>query len=175
MADVKLIKIPSNFFELDVIKEIDKSPYKNEILIILLKLMVISNKKFPRNKFQISKGLNLNDEVICSILKTEIEEWLTAKNILIDLGILKITGDTLFLKDFWKSSRDRTSKEYIEWRLKVFKRDNYTCQCCNKIGGELEAHHKIRWVDDVSKRYDLDNGITLCKKCHRKIHKKEGD
>lgn len=172
MADVKWIKIPSNFFELDVIQEIDKSPYRDEILIILLQLMTISNKKFPRNKLQISKGFNLSDEVICSILKVEIESWITAKRLLTDLGIIKITKDTLFVKDFWKSSRDRNSKEYAEWRLIVFKQDKFTCQHCYKVGGELEAHHKVRWVDDVSKRYDLENGITLCKKCHKKVHRR---
>lgn len=172
MADVKWIKIPSNFFELDVIQEIDKSPYRDETLLILIQLITISNKKFPRNKFQISKGFNLGDEVICSILKIELESWLTAKNILMDLEIIKIVEDTLFIKDFWKTSRDRNSKEYTEWRLKVFKRDKYTCQHCHKTGGELEAHHKIRWVDDISKRYEVDNGITLCRECHRKTHKR---
>lgn len=179
MADVKWIKIPSNFFELDVIQEIDKSPHRDETLLILIQLITISNKKFPRNKFQISKGFNLSDEVICSVLKIEPESWLTAKNILMDLEIIKIIGDTLFIKDFWKTSRDRNSKEYTEWRLNVFKRDKYTCQHCHKTGGELEAHHKIRWVDDISKRYEVDNGITLCKKCHKETHKethkKEGD
>lgn len=171
MADVKWIKILSNFFELKEIQEIEKSSYGNEVLVILLQLITISNKKFPRNQFQIADKVNLEDEILCSVLECELEEWITAKSILESLEILKIVGDKLFIKDFWKSSRDRSSKEYVTWRMKVFERDKYTCQRCFNIGGELEAHHKVRWVDDVSKRYEIDNGITLCKKCHKEIHR----
>lgn len=171
MAGVKWIKIPSNFFELDEIKEIEKSTYKDEVLVILLQLITISNKKFPRNRFQIAKGFNLTDEVISNILKVEVESWITAKVVLVNLGLIQIIEDTLFVRDFWKQARERSSKEYTEWRINVFKRDNFTCQHCKSVGGLLEAHHKVRWVDDVSKRYDVDNGITLCKKCHKKVHK----
>lgn len=39
----------------------------------------------------------------------------------------------------WKN-RVRGSLKYKQWRGEVFKRDNYTCQGCNKKGGYLEAH-----------------------------------
>ena len=35
----------------------------------------------------------------------------------------------------------RTSKEYNEWRLSVYKKDNYTCKECGQYGGKIEAHH----------------------------------
>lgn len=59
--------------------------------------------------------------------------------------------------------------EYREWRKKVFTRDNYTCQICNKQGGYLEADHIKEWCNYPELRYDLDNGRTLCKPCHKKI------
>lgn len=58
------------------------------------------------------------------------------------------------------------------WRKKVFERDNYTCQCCGKRGGtELNAHHidGFNWCKD--KRFDVNNGTTLCKSCHTEFHK----
>ena len=69
----------------------------------------------------------------------------------------------------------RNYPEYIEFIKKVLKRDNYTCQCCgNKSGNghrvELNAHHIFNFADNVDKRYDIDNGICLCKKCHRDYH-----
>ncbi len=34
---------------------------------------------------------------------------------------------------------------YKEWRQEVFERDNYTCQCCQQLGGALQAHHIRSW------------------------------
>lgn len=73
-----------------------------------------------------------------------------------------------------KKNKDyRKSVLYKEWRKFVFERDNYTCKLCNKIGEELEAHHIKYFKDYKDLRYDLNNGITLCKKCHRELHKQE--
>lgn len=56
------------------------------------------------------------------------------------------------------------------WRNRVFIRDNYTCQCCGKVGGDMNAHHLdgYHWCKDG--RTDIDNGVTLCKKCHDDFH-----
>ena len=65
----------------------------------------------------------------------------------------------------------RNSFKYIEWRKKVFERDNYTCQICGKVGRELNAHHIKFFSKYKELRTELSNGITLCKKCHVKYHK----
>jgi len=65
-------------------------------------------------------------------------------------------------------------KEYREWRVAVFERDNYTCQKCNEKGGELNAHHICGFKDYPELRFEIKNGITFCKKCHGKFHKKYG-
>ena len=69
--------------------------------------------------------------------------------------------------------RIRNSKEYMAWRLEVFKRDGFKCQICGKVGGELNAHHIKRFSTYLNERLNVDNGITLCKKCHREIHRKK--
>jgi len=66
---------------------------------------------------------------------------------------------------------------YYEWRSKVFERDNWTCQTCgarSKAGEPvyLEAHHIKGWSKYEKLRYELSNGITLCKSCHKLVHKK---
>lgn len=67
--------------------------------------------------------------------------------------------------------KERLTPEYREWRSNVFERDKHTCQHCgDNKGGNLEAHHIIGWAVCVELRYDITNGITLCKKCHRKVH-----
>ena len=80
----------------------------------------------------------------------------------------------------WKggrtSERERfnTSKKAKEWRVSVFERDDYTCQHCGQIGGELNAHHIKQWALHPKERLNIDNGLTLCKECHIKEHKRVG-
>lgn len=66
----------------------------------------------------------------------------------------------------------RNRKIYEEWRISVYKRDNFTCQYCNdNKANNIEAHHIKSFAKYPNLRYDIDNGITLCKTCHKEIHK----
>lgn len=64
----------------------------------------------------------------------------------------------------------RHTMEYREWRLMVFGRDNFTCQDCGKRGDYLEAHHIKSYKEYPELRFDINNGETLCKVCHNKLH-----
>lgn len=74
----------------------------------------------------------------------------------------------------WENHKLRTSSKYQEWRLKVLKRDNYTCGICKSITKSLQVHHKTNFSTDIENRYNIDNGITLCLECHKKLHHTEG-
>lgn len=82
--------------------------------------------------------------------------------------------------NFWKggitaiNDKIRGSIEIHFWREAVFARDSFTCHICKIVGGELNAHHIKKWSKFKKLRYKIDNGITLCVKCHKSIHKKYG-
>ena len=57
--------------------------------------------------------------------------------------------------------------------MRVFERDNFKCQVCGKVGGELNAHHIKEFSEYPELRFEVDNGITLCVNCHKKIHGKK--
>ena len=70
---------------------------------------------------------------------------------------------------------DRKYTEYYQWRNEVFKRDDYTCQKCgDKSGGNLNAHHIKNYSEHEELRTSIENGITLCKDCHKEFHIKFG-
>jgi hypothetical protein len=57
--------------------------------------------------------------------------------------------------------------ENKKWRTSVYKRDKYICKISNKdCNGILNAHHILPWRDYPELRYDINNGITLCKFHH---------
>ncbi len=66
--------------------------------------------------------------------------------------------------------RDMATNKYKEWRQAVFEKDCYTCQKCGQVGYDLNAHHIFPYSKHEDKRTSLDNGITLCKKCHIAFH-----
>lgn len=69
-----------------------------------------------------------------------------------------------------------------QWSRDILKRDDYTCQDRKRRGGYLEAHHLVGFKElfkefkietfeqamTTKELWSLDNGITLCKPCHRK-------
>ena len=61
------------------------------------------------------------------------------------------------------------------WRNSVYLRDKYTCQkCLDDCGGNLNAHHIYSRDTRPDKKYEIDNGITLCKECHTHFHQENG-
>lgn len=73
-----------------------------------------------------------------------------------------------------RKNHRRETKEYKEWRLAVYKKDYWTCQDCNVKQKHPIAHHKKTWNDYPELRYDVNNGVTLCRSCHKKRHTEIG-
>ena len=96
--------------------------------------------------------------------------------LLIDYSGDKVKGEN---SPRWKGGvkyhrQERSTSEYIDWRKEVFERDHFTCQCCHKHSTYLNAHHLYNWKDYPDFRYDIDNGVTLCTKCHTQFHSEYG-
>lgn len=66
----------------------------------------------------------------------------------------------------------RNGSQIKEWRTAVFVRDEYTCQHCHVKGGNIHAHHIRPFAKYPKLRFEVSNGITLCKACHIAEHKR---
>jgi hypothetical protein len=111
------------------------------------------------------------------------------------LGVPKSIEFRQNLRNYFKKNPKKVNRTFNElyelirkcfesrqWRCDVFRRDNYTCQICgDNTGGNLEADHKkafivilkeynIQSLEEAlacAELWDIDNGRTLCKPCHR--------
>lgn len=132
-------------------------------------------KKACIDKYGVENPMQ-SEEIRGKVITTNIERY-GCENPMHNMDIvMKITGKNSCR---WKGGakihgRWRNTNENREWRKAVFKRDDYTCMCCGSRGFEINAHHIFNYATHKDMRFDLDNGITLCKKCHKQFHSKYG-
>lgn len=80
---------------------------------------------------------------------------------------------------FWKrlypeGFKKATSREVQpELRQMVFERDEWNCQKCG-ANSSLHCHHIESVAQNPIESADIDNCLTLCKKCHKWAHTEEG-
>lgn len=66
---------------------------------------------------------------------------------------------------------NRKHLEYELWRKKVYTKNYWTCQICNKKKNtKICAHHLQSYDKNKNLRLDVSNGITLCVNCHKQFH-----
>lgn len=56
-----------------------------------------------------------------------------------------------------------------KWAQAVKARDNGHCVICGELG--VNAHHILACSYFPEKQYDVENGVTLCRKCHVWAHR----
>ena len=81
-----------------------------------------------------------------------------------------------------KMTREETEAFYNSprWRRKqkaILRRDHYQCQLCKRYGRISEAtivHHKLELAEYPELAMDDDNLVSVCRKCHNKLHDEKG-
>ena len=73
-----------------------------------------------------------------------------------------------------ESEQVRNSVQYDEWRFAVYKRDKNLCGICGIRKDPMIAHHLDGFNLFPEKRFDVDNGVTLCDYHHIAFHSNYG-
>jgi len=70
--------------------------------------------------------------------------------------------------------RNFNDPQYKSWRKSIRQRDNHKCQWpnCNKNKG-IQVHHILPWSQYPGLRFNINNGICLCKFHHNMIKNDE--
>ena len=71
-----------------------------------------------------------------------------------------------------KAERDKLAD--MQLAKMCFERHDYTCDCCGARGTRLHAHHKNSWKFFPEQRFDVENLVALCERCHKLFHKTYG-
>ena len=130
--------------------------------------------QFKKNHKPWNKGLTIDNPIV-------------AKNVkLLRLGLkkyIKKNGYWYLGKNHWNWKGGITpeitkfyhSIECRRWRKSIYMRDKWICQHCGYngwswSGRKLHAHHikSLRQYPEL--KLDINNGITLCDKCHASLH-----
>lgn len=71
--------------------------------------------------------------------------------------------------------RDFSDPRYKSWRRRVYARDKYKCRMpgCPGTDKRLNAHHIKCWSSHPALRYEVANGISVCRDCHLKLNGNE--
>jgi len=64
----------------------------------------------------------------------------------------------------------RMHTKYFEWRKTIFETDGYKCAVCGNDKPRIHAHHILEWNKYPGRRYDVNNGVTLCVLHHQMLH-----
>lgn len=96
-------------------------------------------------------------------------------------GYNKNSGDSHYKYNQQLTTEERTLRRYglygqggYNWTLEVYKKDHYRCTCCGNKPRSLNAHHLDGYNWCKEKRFDVENGVTLCMICHKAFHKVYG-
>lgn len=156
------INFPVDFFDREPIKSIDE-----EGTVLLYIHLLCQSYKNGKGTFTIGSTILTDDTLKCIFCYENIGEKI---DVLQRYGLIKRNEKSIQVFKFWIDAHDRNSSRYKEWRKAVFERDGFHCVKCG-TKKDLQAHHIKPWKNNKALRYEVSNGVLLCRKCHLKEHK----
>ncbi|MEA1972395.1 MAG: DEAD/DEAH box helicase [Candidatus Cloacimonadota bacterium] len=142
-------------------------------------------EKYQENHFENHTAYYGFLKVISQVTSYKKKQYHT--NEILDYGDVDLPPTSLATTGFWFSlseklinvlekkkrwkSKNNYGKDWKKISQEVKERDNNCCQNCGKEDQNLDVHHKIpfKQFENKNDANRLDNLVTLCKSCHKKV------
>ena len=73
------------------------------------------------------------------------------------------------------NTKQKLRKEALElWKIRILEKADYICEIC-KGNWKITAHHFYFRSSAIHLLLELDNGVSLCAKCHFTLHRRGAD
>lgn len=124
--------------------------------------MLAENKGFVYNANSIVRMVGASDENLQT---------------LVDFGYLRKVNGGYEITHWYENNgigetaKKRNNYKYRKWRSDIIGRDKI-CQLCASAEN-LEVHHIKSFAEYPELRFDFNNGIVLCRKCHKNLHRRK--
>ena len=169
MSEVKWIKLTVDMFDNRKIKHLRRLPDGNNIVLIWVMLLTMAGRCNSGGMIFLTENIPYTPKMLADELDFEENTVILALDTLERFELIDRGGMHIRVIKPWADKHDRNSDRYKRWRKAVFVRDNFQCQHCG-IKKDIQAHHVKTWKRCEELRYDVSNGITLCRSCHLKAH-----
>lgn len=106
--------------------------------------------------------------LLCNKIKSETGDVILRGDIT-SCGNHRPSGPNHFRYNPNQDRYRRDSRECKKWSKNIMSQFNYKCIVCGDTR-RLNAHHLDGFNWAIEKRFDLENGVCMCKKCHCDFH-----
>jgi hypothetical protein len=59
---------------------------------------------------------------------------------------------------------------WLEIKVQILRRDNFTCVCCRKTNRRMNVHHGAYFKNKMAWEYESQYLHTVCDDCHKVAH-----
>ncbi len=131
-------------------------------------LLLLRDYGYDKDEVIIDSIKDITPELLTVLIgNTDNKEYIVVARKLLEIAYGEKVIDTLV--ENLAVVTDRNDRLVRKWRKNCLLRDGHKCVKCSS-NESLCVHHISYWSNDPMNRVNLDNGITLCKRCHQKEH-----
>lgn len=164
-------KITEDFFNDSRILILSRDEKLKESLLFYIMMLAKSDPFKEKSRMIKSKYSYPIESYLSAIYGIDNEKLRNMLSYLSEFGLVVWKKDEIMLLDLIPDdNKERVSKKCKIWRQKVLEKSNGICQACGMRAANLEAHHLKSWKTHRHLRFEVSNGIALCKRCHKKAH-----
>lgn len=176
MSDVRWIKIYTNMFDNRKIKQIEKLPEGNALLVIWLKLLTLAGNVNDSGFVYFTKDIPYTDQMLATEFDMPLSTIQLALNVFKQYEMIDITDDLLKISN-WEKYQNVEGMEKIREqtrkRVASYRKKQKEIACNVTSNATVTQGNAIDIEEDIDKDIDINNNIPSSKP--KKVKHKHGE